>query len=837
MDETDSPQPPPPAEEAPRPNEFYKRIGISPETLRPLFETKTPSKRIKALLHLIRTRLEETRRRNLADAATWTAVDLAVDTALNSTTPTLLDKLLNGRLWKESELVDSLKQWNISEQEAFDYVTEGNQTVRALKQRTFWKVKLPLAASILKSRVSRLYTDRDVVPWLPYEPVVSTEANRLKCELLTNLAERWVEQFAIKETYRQAQLQAGKYARVLAFVQEAWHVVTEYDAAGKPVTLKEGLRYNTPPIYRLGWDLAHPLYTLNTDTGCTWALYWRLVRAGEVINNPDYWNRDQISFGSAWFDPLISNNYFKEIYPCQATLPCDTDTWRSYQNDREKAAHLYDNNEHDAALFLTNKVAKLVPAQWGLGDYRGELWFRFVMANDDTVVFSEPLPACPALFLGWDVDESKTRDPSLVLEALTHQDFINNLVSQHRLTVTQNLIKIVWYDTASGVTLDTLKKTKAESHEFAHICYLPYDSRRFKGQGIDPTKIFVPLNFGYQDTTQLIACLNTYLSLMERMTGMSANEFGVNAPRVTTAQETLRVAENAGSRLNYTGSWADDFLDAMKRQFHRFALAFSDDEFTAHVTDATEASLQTLRALGFEVKDTDSNRKTEVRGNKRLLDIDDFVSSRSLQNRINNPQVALVMFQAIQAVAPFLMDGSAGGRREVIGLLNRAAQMAGVPPDFKFNLPERQDEGPPAPAVKVTETVKYADLPEDVKRQVEAQLGLQPSQLPSPEQMQAVLAQQMVQAGEAIQQGAVQKAVQEVGQGLEPVLAAIQQQQTQLSQLAQALAQNRDQDAQVAAGVGELQQALAGLAQQHQQLQGLLADQASQATGPGVPSL
>ena len=132
---------------------------------------------------------------------------------------------------------------------------------------------------------------------------------------------------------------------------------------------------------------------------------------------------------------------------------------------------------------------------------------------------------------------------------------------------------------------------------------------------------------------------------------------------------------------------------------------------------------------------------------------------------------------------------------------------------------------------------QFFALPEDVKRQVEAQLGLQPSQLPSPEQMQAVLAQQMVQAGEAIQQGAVQKAVQEVGQGLEPVLAAIQQQQTQLSQLAQALAQNRDQDAQVAAGVGELQQALAGLAQQHQQLQGLLADQASQATGPGVPSL
>ena len=67
---------------------------------------------------------------------------------------------------------------------------------------------------------------------------------------------------------------------------------------------------------------------------------------------------------------------------------------------REDKAGWYSTADRDKSIFVAEHFEKLVPRDWGLGDYDGPVWHRFTMAGDDTPIWIEPSAITPGIFMG-----------------------------------------------------------------------------------------------------------------------------------------------------------------------------------------------------------------------------------------------------------------------------------------------------------------------------------------------------------------------------------------------------------------------------------------------------
>lgn len=673
---------------------FSIKIGIDTDTLKSIFDqepTKRTDKQAK-LVRLICNRIKDGRTKNLKDYRIWAAIDEAYQAPFNQTTPTLIGKILSKNL-KEEDILKELALWGLSEDTLFCNVeiTDelGNKrSVRQINEQTFYKTLVPLVKSYVTIRLAKLYNDRNQYPFLKFEPARFTEDNRIICEILTDLVQRMAVQYGFPAVLRQALLQALMYSIALVFPAEAWSYEKDLDESGNEFTKREGLRYNIPHPSRMFWDMNNRPSTFNTDTGCEWAGYWRLARYSEIENSSKFWNRAKIPYGTNWFHDTVSGNYFTEIYPCvaQPPLPATQADWTS----RESAAAMYNTNDGDKAIFLCDFFIKLVPKDWDLGDWKYPVWFRFVVASDDAVVFAEPLPYCPVLYLGYDADEGRARNPSMALEIIPWQDHLGNVISQILLSAKQNLAKIIYYDT-EVVSADDIKRLKTQSKDSSGLQFVPYSSKKARVNNADPRTNFVPIQFPQLDTTAMTNVIGTVISIMERLLGMSSSEVGAPGAHVQTAEEIRVISTNTSTRVDYTATFVDDFVEAWKRQIFDASRAFMDEEFLAQVSAVSPEQVAKLKKIGFVLKTEPYEGKVVVTVKRSMLSIDAFASSRDGQNRINSPQIAQVMMQTIQAIAGNQQLSQLIGGEQILEALNKAAVLAGAPKDFKFRV-DRQGQ-------------------------------------------------------------------------------------------------------------------------------------------------
>ena len=71
------------------------------------------------------------------------------------------------------------------------------------------------------------------------------------------------------------------------------------------------------------------LPTFNSDNGCEFAGYWSVTRWGEIDDNPQYWTKEQISYGQNWYNHAYAGTYFQTIYPCNIAFPTPRSALRS----------------------------------------------------------------------------------------------------------------------------------------------------------------------------------------------------------------------------------------------------------------------------------------------------------------------------------------------------------------------------------------------------------------------------------------------------------------------------------------------------------------------------
>lgn len=703
--------------------DILKKKGVSVETLREIFKltkqkqrggaftavfekgSNTQKAKIAKLTKRICNRIRGGRDYNLTNYRIYQALDAAWDLPLKQITPTMLRQLLD-KQQEPTAVIDTLKSWGIDPAEVLIEVPDPKdptQTQKAVSLPAFARVYVPLAKSYVTIRGAKLVNDRNQVPHFKYEPAISNKETRMRCEIITAAVEDISNNYSSFDTEKQAILKMLHYGEQIIFPQESWHFESQlaenesgYKGTKKgdfvETVTREGIRFHQPHPARTYRDMAHPGWTLNTGTGAKYSGYWRIMRYGELMENDQFWNLDVIRIGNSdWY--TSGAGLFNNVYPCTMSFPSMTmDGGGVSEKDSEKHVGdgFYANDLEDKGILVNEYFEKLNPKENGLGDYDYDVWFRFVVASDDTIVFAEPLPyTAPTPYYGYDAMDNRTIQSSMTLEILPHQDHITNLFTQYLLSTKNNLGRVTMADT------DVLPQSEINRlRGFSNLTQVgnvivPFSGKEFKTRDTSPRALYVE-SVAQVDTQAIAMAMRLVLEMVERLLVMSPQEMGQPASHEQTREEVKVIGLNSSARAEYTGAAADRARESIKRILYEGLMAYGEDEFYAQIPADPEINKQMLEDLGFTWagEDKDNGRLT-VKATKKAvrktaIGYMKFVANRDGEDRINEVEEARKMAVALAEWMNNPIIGPAIGPDQAIQMVNFIARAAGFPRDFRI---------------------------------------------------------------------------------------------------------------------------------------------------------
>lgn len=676
---------------------------------------KQQSDRIGNLRNRIRSRCAEGRDFNIGNYKVFYALDLAWDLPFQQITPTLLSSLMD-KGPDDANVKDSLKNWGVDLDKVLVEVPDNKtpgKNIQKINIPAFFEIYVPLVRAYVTTRWAKMCNDRRLLPFMKFEPAVSNAVSRMRCDVITARGEKMARQYGYFDVMKQSIFRMLHYADQIQFPVEEWHselqeIGPETPIQGeeikdkdgkviaKKIVVKEGLRYHLPHPTRTFRDQAYLPNTINSDTGCTYAGYWRVMRWGEIRQNKRLYNLDSVAFGQ--FNDWAGRNrdYWVNTYKgCTLNFPVSpsgSSGTSKYDNEKYVAEGCYSSATDDKTVLVTEYFEKLVPSEFGLGDYDHPIWFRFIVAADDTVLYCVPLPYNPLIYYGYDGAEGRTRNVSMSLEVLPFQDQFSNLMTQFLLTVKQNLANLNFVDTDIIDEKDLLKVENFGERFWRGINIVRASFKKFIKGGKDSQSAVVSHKFVQQDTNAMIAAMRMILDTLERVLVMSAQEVGQAASHEQTREEIRNIQGNTSTRVVFTATAVDIAFDAWKRQIYNALMAYGQDEFYAQIAMDELVDAKKLDELGFSyatknpVESWDEKAGTaRVKATKQAIAYESFISDRDGDDRINNTESAKSMLEMLQIAAnnPSVMQ--AIGADQLVKMLNFVGRTAGFPRDFKLS--------------------------------------------------------------------------------------------------------------------------------------------------------
>lgn len=689
---------------------LLSKLGCNSKTLKAAFTAKKKSEEIETWTKRASDRIREAIDSNTRDYRLYAAIDKALDAPFYQKSHTLFQGLLDGK-FDSAKVLSVLNEWGFGSSISTSCGCGQNCTnvggclnpKQTIDLKTFFEVDFPIPLAYLRIRVARMYNERNLSPLLLYTPRINSPKERLRTQILSHRVDVQGEQMNHRAVLKQLIMQSTAYGVCVKFPKEAWYSdlqPTDEMKGKKRVmrTAKEGIRYEHPHPCRMYYDLAHPAYTLNTDTGCQFAGNWSLVRYGDVADNKEYWNRENITYGQNSFRITDTNRmFFETVYPCSMNFPAftsieDGESAIVGKIDRQRRMDVNTYAEKDKALLLTTHFERINPLRdWGLKNkdgegYDGNVWFRVTFAADDTVIHAEPLAYRPTVWSGYDADANRARNPSIVLEAIPAGDMIHNLFSQAILQAKNNLANINFINT------DAIPKEFQDQLQnygekvYRRPIFIPFSAHEARSLSDEKQGAIIPVPIQKMPIVELMTLVKGVLDLLERSLVMSAQEIASTASHEQSATEVRQTATSTSTRLTFTGSFIDDAIHAWQVQLAEAGLAYWDDEIFAEVALQEDADEKVLEEMGFKIESKNMNERTAgVRGSKKALETSEFTIRRDAADRVNNPALATQMVQLFAAFSqnPLLLQ--AIGTGQVVKVFNEIAAIAGLPRDFRLS--------------------------------------------------------------------------------------------------------------------------------------------------------
>tara|TARA_R100001230_G_C5686986_1_gene197000 strand:- start:1788 stop:3476 length:1689 start_codon:yes stop_codon:yes gene_type:complete len=502
----------------------------------------------------------------------------------------------------------------------------------------------------------------------------------------------------------------------MQFPQEEWHsekqVSINSNGEEEERYVREGIRYHMPHPSRTFFDQAHRPTTFNTDSGCTFAGYWRIMRYGDIRTNKMFWNTDKINYGKTTDLLQSAKTYLELVSPCTMEFPSTSKGVGLLDREKELDRY-YSKAEDDKAVLVTEYFEKIIPSEYGLGDYDYPVWFRFCLANDDTILHAAPIPYCPVVYYAYDPDEGRSLNASLSMEIVPFQDQIGNLLTQYLLSVKQNLANITFVDTdqVSGDVISRLQNWGEKL--FRTLNFLPFSSRQQKFAQTDVREAFNSVRFTSLDTNGIVGAMRQVIDMLERLLVISAQEIAQVASHEQTAEEVRTIASTTTTRLAFTATGVDDAMNAWKEQLYKGLMAYGEDEVYATIN--SQNTVDALNELGFTVteKDDDRSGSVRVKGQKTALDLETIGSYRDALDRVSDGAMANALSQLYQVIIGDQEVRQSIGVDQVLDVINQMGQMMGLPKDFKLQKisdsgsPEQQEQ-----MVQIAEQIKASIMEE-----------------------------------------------------------------------------------------------------------------------------
>lgn len=612
----------------------------------------------------------------LSDWKIYRAVDLAMETPFSQTSIVLMNHLMGQRFANEVELRQALDGYGFREGDL--YRREKVDGVEGLipDPQVFTEVLLPIVRANTMMRLAKVFNDRNTDPLLEYKPLKESFRNQIACEIITDMVDTLATWFGYSATLRQGLLQMLSYGIAIAFPVEDWYEEKQEGYNG-PVTVKEGLRYYWPHPTRMAYDLAYPLSSINTDSGVSWLMHWRVGTYGEILDNPEFWNRERIFCGTNWMQYSGATTFFKEVYPCTMAFPSGvTGLWK-----REDKTAWYQTTSRNQALLRTEVFAKIKPKQYGLGNYDHPVWHRFSMASDDTVILATPLPYCPAWFLGYDFDDNAAQTSSIALESIPFQHLIQNLLNTIVLTAKSNLEKIIFYDELAVDSAKIEVSRTARNWKYRNRLWIPYNKLKMATARVEMAHVFDQVTFAQgQSIVELLQTLPIVLTMMERLLQISAQESGSAGPHQQGNKELGLLEGASTNRVRFTCSYIDDGCDAWQKQLFDAIMAWRNDDIEAEISADVPGVDEVLSDLGFEkVAKGDGKYTLVVKGKKGSLRYEQFARSHKTPDPEKDKEMAQALMTAIQTISGQPEIHKKLGMKKMCRLIEWATKLSGGP--------------------------------------------------------------------------------------------------------------------------------------------------------------
>lgn len=821
---------------------LIKEHKLDSDSLKKAFDLKTLEKRketkqlVTNVSEIIRMGIERNRR----DYRLYKAMDWAYDAPFYQVSYTQLRGLLSNKP-DDKKVLETVNSWGLShmlpdvlDKDGKPCACEGNPKLnkKALNLPVFFNIFVPIVMAYVSIRWAKLFNDRNLNPHFKYEPAQFTQANRARAEIMTQIVQRQSQWFDYPSDTKQSILQTLLYGFCINFPREAWFVERQEDEKGKEVIVREGLRFNMPHPSRMYYDQYHRLSSLNSNSGCEYAGYWEMCRYRDIHDNPLYWNKDAISIGATnWFD-LRSSDFLSQVCPCTFDMPAldaGMGSGGAGALDRQSAAaRSYTQSDFDKATLKTEHFQRLIPSEYGLGDYKHPVWFRLVMASDNAVVWAEPLGFDVLPTYSYDADFNRSRFRSLALEIIPFQDHISNLMTQWILAVKENLTNPVFYD-KEKIPESYVRQLENMGQKLLNgRVFVPFSSTENYRFRQDQREAFSAPVMAHHPTGELATLVSGVLNMLDRIMQLSPQEIGQAAQHEQTAEETRVIASNTGTRVIFTGTGIDSGDYAKKKMLYDATMSYADDEITVGITTSftsTEEELKKLLgAIGFSLNDESAydpqspDSMRAVKGQKSALRMEFFAGTRDKNDRVNLPAIADAMSKIFSAIAgnPVLIQ--ALGPIQLVELLNQIIQTSGVPQEFRLKgIPTPTGANPEEQTAQVAETLKkFAEQVQQLVAQKQ-----QETMAASAQQTTQIVGQAMQEAKAQSEQMAGQTA-QAVGPALEQAQQVAQASAQQLAEHEQVITAQQQQIQQLNQAVAQLTMAVqAAQAKQQPELMGV----------------
>lgn len=709
--------------------DILKQAGTTNERLREILTASMPDKSKKTpkdkkakierdvkhrekIEKLINSRLKEHIVFTMRNHHIYSSVDLAWDSApINKQTIPLI-MYAQKRLSLDS-CVTELSKLKVSDK--FVRKSESGQPT-GIDLPKFFETNINLVRSLITRRLSAQANKyNNLYPFFKYDPRATTATARLKGDVLSQRMDIMADQYDYRHFQTQCIRDMMLYGHCVAFPRASWEKEVHWqkknlseefqggDLEKESRVVKEGLSWINPHPSRVFWDHNYPLSSLNSDSGAEYVGYWEVLKYKDVAGNPAYFNRASVSYTDFTTGMFGSNSSYWSQYYSAISAPPRMDDLTSH-NDRRNLIGQYNSEYADASIFVSEFYWKIIPKEYGIGDYPYPVWVHFKIASESTIIFAEIMPSSPAAVYSFNENDNRLVNISIAHELMGFQDQLTNLFSQLLETVKADLFAVavlnsdIFPDDAEGQALASEFRATMKGENFyatTHVLETSFSRLRELGIDTNADNVFKVVRSGAN--TNLQAIFNSIVQVMsmaERLLALSPQEQGQPSPRETSATEVQVIANTTESVYGFISDSIDEGRAAVKRICYESLVVCGSNHIYLPVLNRYPSAV--VEAAGFKVADAgdmfdpQAERRYTVIGEKHKLIHDYVFNSRDGSERSSNMAAANILTQMLPILQnPQLLQ--ALSKEKYYEILNAIFRNSGAGVDLNLRLQPGED--------------------------------------------------------------------------------------------------------------------------------------------------